>query len=360
MRSRSPSSEHLGAVPSCAGLFTRFACARACEAGVDLRPLLHCVRLTLREIEDESVSLKVASQIECLNLIADAVGDRLLGFHLLQKTDVRQLRFLYYVAASSETLGDALRRIARYSVLANEGMVLAADIGRSLRVRFDYAGVSRLTDRHQIEAWMTSIVRVCRDMTRRDLQLIAVKIMHRRIAESNQLDSFFGCTVEFGADRDEIVFVAEAAALPVIGADPYLNRVLLDYCEHALVGHKAASGGLRVGVENVIAALLPHGQTRLDVVARKLGIAPRTLRRKLAAKGLTFARILDEFRLSMAKRYLTEQDLSVSRIAWLLGYTEVSGFSHAFRRWTGRNPRADRRNPRAAAPARPRRRRARP
>jgi AraC-like DNA-binding protein len=53
--------------------------------------------------------------------------------------------------------------------------------------------------------------------------------------------------------------------------------------------------------------------------------------------------------LALAKRYLAEQSLSASRIAWLLGYTEVSGFSHAFRRWTGRTPRADRRGGRRAA-----------
>jgi AraC-like DNA-binding protein len=88
--------------------------------------------------------------------------------------------------------------------------------------------------------------------------------------------------------------------------------------------------------------LLPHAQGNVESVAHKLGISPRTLRRKLAAEGVTFAGIREDLRLALAKRYLTEQDLSISRIAWLLGYTEVSAFSHAFRRWTGRTPRADR------------------
>jgi Helix-turn-helix domain len=90
------------------------------------------------------------------------------------------------------------------------------------------------------------------------------------------------------------------------------------------------SGPLRVNVENLIATLLPHGQARRDVVAQKLGLSPRTLGRKLSAAGISFARILEELRFGLAKRYLSERDLSISRIAWFLGYTEVSAFSHAF------------------------------
>jgi AraC-like DNA-binding protein len=330
-------------------LITRLACARARTAGIDLPPLLHRAHLTVREIADETMALAVPDQINCLNLIAEALPDRMLGFHLLLKLDLRQLGFLHYVATSAETLGEALRRTARYSGIVNEGIALAADAGKTLKVTFDYAGVSRLTDRHQIEAWVSGLVRACRDMTARELQPVSIKLMHQRIPESAELDSFFGRAVEFGADCDEVAFAGDAAGVPVVSADPYLSKLLISYCDRALGEHKAPRGALRANVENAIAALLPHAQARLESVARKLGVSPRTLRRKLAAEGLTFARILEELRLVLAKRYLAEHDLSVSRIAWLLGYTEVSGFSHAFRRWTGRPPRADRRAPRRSA-----------
>jgi AraC-like DNA-binding protein len=119
---------------------------------------------------------------------------------------------------------------------------------------------------------------------------------------------------------------------------------------------------LRADVENAIAVLLPHGQARLENVAQRLGVTPRTLRRKLGAEDATFAGLLEELRLALARHYLAEHQLSISRIAWLLGYTEVSAFSHAFRRWTGRTPRADRgrkrRLPPRSAGSRPHARRA--
>jgi AraC-like DNA-binding protein len=68
-------------------------------------------------------------------------------------------------------------------------------------------------------------------------------------------------------------------------------------------------------------------------------MSSRTLERRLRLEGLTFGGILSELRCDLAKRYFREEDLSISKIAWLLGYQEVSGFTHAFKRWTGKTPR---------------------
>jgi AraC-like DNA-binding protein len=73
-------------------------------------------------------------------------------------------------------------------------------------------------------------------------------------------------------------------------------------------------------------------------VARELGMSARTLSRRLAEEGTTFARIVEEYRASMAKGLLQESDLQVTEIAFVLGYSELSTFSTAFRRWTGKTP----------------------
>jgi AraC-like DNA-binding protein len=321
---------------------TRLCCAHAQNAGVDLPPLLRRAALTSSDIEDESIRLSVASQIKCLNLLAQALDDRLLGFHVALEMDLRRTGLLYYVAASSAFLGDAIREIARCSTMLNEGIKLESDLGQMLRVGFEYAGISRQSDRHQIEAWITAITRCCREITGRELQPLEVRIIHQRIPQSAEIDSFFGRTVEFGADQDEISFAGEAAKLPIVQADRHLNRLLVRYCEDVLARRKTRLGAIQADVENALAALLPHGQTGIENVAEKLRVSPRTLQRKLAAEGVTFAKILEDLRFALAKHHLAERDLSISRIAWMLGYTEVSAFSHAFRRWSGRPPRAAR------------------
>jgi AraC-like DNA-binding protein len=68
-------------------------------------------------------------------------------------------------------------------------------------------------------------------------------------------------------------------------------------------------------------------------------MSERTLARRLSEEGVTFVELLQQLKASLASRYLEDDGLSISRIAWLLGFEEVSSFSHASRRWTGKSPR---------------------
>ena len=84
-------------------------------------------------------------------------------------------------------------------------------------------------------------------------------------------------------------------------------------------------------------------------MARKLGMSERTLARRLAEEGITFIEVRQQLKASLASRYLEDDGMPISRIAWLLGFEEVSSFSHACRRWTGKSPREFRRLDVAAA-----------
>jgi AraC-like DNA-binding protein len=76
----------------------------------------------------------------------------------------------------------------------------------------------------------------------------------------------------------------------------------------------------------------------VEDVAHGLGMSERTLLRRLSGEGLSFTEILQQLRRDLAVRYLTDRKLHVSKIAWLLGFQEVSAFTHAFKRWTGKTP----------------------
>jgi AraC-like DNA-binding protein len=96
---------------------------------------------------------------------------------------------------------------------------------------------------------------------------------------------------------------------------------------------------MRSEIERVLPELLPHGKSGIADVARRLNTSTRTLSRKLHEEGTGFADIRDGLRAALARRYLADRELPVSEIAWLLGYQEVSSFTHAFKRWGGVTPR---------------------
>ena len=137
-----------------------------------------------------------------------------------------------------------------------------------------------------------------------------------------------------------MAFSNSIGQLPIVGADPYLNELLLKYCQEALAERPTTRSSFVSGVENVIVGQLPHGKARAGEIARKLGVSQRTLARRLSSEGLTFAGVMQRLKSDLAKRHLADGTLSISEIAWLLGYQDVSAFTHAFKRWTGKAPRA--------------------
>jgi AraC-like DNA-binding protein len=325
--------------PSTAGVMARQACALVSAAGIELAPLLAKVGLTTAQIEDRESRFPAQSQMELLQLAADALGDDLLGFHLARDSELREVGLLYYVLASSNVLGDSLNRAERYSAINNEGIALRMRGRRATALTFHYLGIERHSDCHQIEYLLTAVIRICRQLTNRDLRPRRVRVVHRRAAGAPELNAFLGCDVAFGSNVDEIVFAENVADIQVVSGDSYLNALLVKYCEEALAGHAAPAGTLRSDLEHAIALLLPHGKAQAGKVAARLGMSRRTLARRLEAQGLTFAGVLADLRADLAKRELQDASLTISQVAWLLGYREVSAFTHAFKRWTGKTPR---------------------
>jgi AraC-like DNA-binding protein len=332
------SERDLASIPMAQGGLTRLAIARLEGAGAPVAPLLKNVGLTPEATADSEERLSVQSQIKFLDEAAIALKDDCLGFTLAREHDPREIGLLYYVMASSQTLGDALKRVARYSQITNEALVVRYQEGNRLMINLSYSGVPRHSDRHQIEFCMFAALRICRLLTGQNLVPQHFSIAHYRSEGTAEMSRFVGTKVEFGADTDEFALNSNARELPVIHADHHLNDLLLKYCEVALADRGGGVSQLRTRVENAISSVLPHGRVLIEDVARSLGMSKRTLARKLSDEGLNYSEIFEHLRRDLAVRYLDDRRMHVSKIAWLLGFHEVSAFTHAFKRWTGKTP----------------------
>jgi AraC-like DNA-binding protein len=228
--------------------------------------------------------------------------------------------------------------MARYISVAHEGLDANWVDRDGLKVRISYVGVPRHADRQQMEALVTAVIRIGRQLTGDRLRPIRIALAHPRCAASAEFEAFLGQSFFFGAEADEIAFSASARNLPVVSADPYLSRCLVGYWEAALARRSSRQNSIRAAAENAILPLLPHGKARIGKVAEDLAVSSRTLSRRLAAEGVTFAQVLDEMRADLAEGYLGDRSLSITHIAWLLGFQEASAFTHAYKRWTGKPP----------------------
>jgi AraC-like DNA-binding protein len=183
-----------------------------------------------------------------------------------------------------------------------------------------------------------------------------VVFVHARNTNLREFERFYLCPVEFlcaGSDAvsfDLLEFSTDTLAIPLVTADPKLLAALQPFCDEAAKERNTGAGTLRSAVEKEVERLLPHGKANVQSVAKKLALSVRSLSRRLAKEGTTYAGIVDELRRSLALQYLKEPGMSLSQIAWLLGYEGSTSFNHAFRRWTGQPPTDARDRKRLPAP----------
>ena len=332
-----PIVRKLAAVPTAVGLAARLAVAHLVQSGIDPAPLLSRSGVSKADLSSHT-RIRVLSQIELLAQASRATNDAWIGLTLAQNFDLREIGMLYYVAASSQTLGDALRRIQRYARVGNEALSLQGGGESACCIGLSYDGVPRYLDRHQMECFMFALLRLCRQITGRKLTPLGASFAHHRSGKLDNMRRLFGCDIEFDAHADKMHFDPTILALPLVNADPFLNEIMVGMGDEALAIRASNSSPFRTLVENTIAPLLPHAEASTRLVASRLGMSERTFARRLAQEGLSFGQVLNDMRRDMAIRYLEEDGLQTSQIAWLLGFHQPSSFSHACRRWTGKSP----------------------
>ena len=148
----------------------------------------------------------------------------------------------------------------------------------------------------------------------------------------------FGRAVDQGAASDMLEFSDAAVAAPLLTADPKLLKALEPFSDAGAKARRTASNSLRAAVEKEVEKLLPHGKAQRRTVAKALAMSTRTLSRRLAVQETTYEEVVDQLRCRLALQYLKDPGMSLSQIAWQLGYEQSTSFNHAFRRWTGRSP----------------------
>lgn len=320
-------------------VWTRQLAAELKQRGVPVQGLLAKAGIQARVLNEERARIRFAKSAAFFEAAAEATDDALLGFRFGQSRDTEDAGILGYVGLSSATLSDAAKNMCRYRKVANEAIELRLpNFDATGRMQWWFQVPAAAPIRQFREFSATNYVRGMRQSSGRELRPASLSFMHPRNSNIGDFERFFGCPVTFGAPRNELVWKIEDLATPLLTANNRLLSVLRGYCEDTLSRRQETPPTLIEQVERLIADRLAKGEAKLDAVATELGLSSRTLSRRLSALETSFNAILDELRKALATRYLKDSALSVTEISYLLGYTEVSTFAHAFKRWTGTSP----------------------
>ena len=342
------------ALPAATGFAARRVMAALRKRDVDPAPLLRHVGLTERDLDRRQHRISAAAQSRLLEYAAEALNDRAFGLHLALEASPRETGLMTYVAASANNLEEGLALFARYCRIAGEAFRLHL-VRRSDGViaEINFAGVPRRRAEQNAEFGIALLLRGLRQITGRNIHPAQMTLAHERNLDSQEFERFCGCLIEYGASSDRLAFSNEMLAQPLVADERRLVDTLRPIFDEAAKERNSAPRSLRSRVEQEAQELLPHGKARRRSVANNLAMGARTLGRKLAEERTTYDEVVDELRRSLALQYIRAHGISVSQIAWLLGYEGSTAFNHAFRRWTGHSPSAARDERVLPAPAWP-------
>lgn len=155
---------------------------------------------------------------------------------------------------------------------------------------------------------------------------------------------YFGCTPHF-AERTAGFTIRTADLRRPLRRDDVAHRALVEYLNTIT----ASETGLGQSVRIIVRQLLPTGAATMEVIAAQFNMHPKTLQRRLADEGTTFAALVGEIRKEAAERYLQSTQTSLSHLTRELGYAQQSVRTRSCRRWFGCGPAAYRKRLRPEA-----------
>ena len=149
-------------------------------------------------------------------------------------------------------------------------------------------------------------------------------------------EKIFGLTPSFDQTVNQAQFSAGLLAMPLPQANPITAQMCEQQCQQ-LLAQRYQQGRIAVKVRQQLLQHVGHFPN-MELLAENMAITSRTLRRQLQNEGTSYRELLDEVRQMLAEQWLTLEGLNQEQISERLGYSEVSNFSHAFKRWTGKTP----------------------
>lgn len=314
-------------------------------AGVDSARLFADAGLDIAALADATARYPVARTNRLWQLAVQATGDPAFALTVARQSGMLTFHALGYSLSASATLREAFARLIRYFKVVSDGAELQFDCDDAhcrYRIAATADGFEPIAE--SVDAFAFVVVRLCRGLYRRDHAPLEVHLRRPIPANPEPWLRAFKAPVTFGATENMLVFKAADFDQPLEFANPELARqndeVAARYLQRFGEQSSASPGrrAIRDRLRAILIEQLPRGEPSQERAAEALHLSARSLQRRLADEGTSYKTLLDDIRRELALSYLRQAQHSISEITYLLGFSDTSSFTHAFRRWTGEAP----------------------
>jgi AraC-like DNA-binding protein len=307
-------------------------------AGGNPEQVVRSVGLSPATISKSDGFIPCAQFARLLDEAARATGDDCFGLHFGERFNPKNVGPLAYVLVNSPTIEAGFQNAGRYLSVHNQAAKVSFDVdGRFAYARHVLDDPSIEAPRHHNEYSLAVALNLIRLMAGSDWAPLEAHFAHPDPGRHSEPLRVFGAPVSFGRAANAFVVEREFLDRQVPAADQRLYPILRRYLDEVLT-EVPREDDLLASVRRAIAESMRHGEPSLTTVGKRIATGPRTLQRRLKDQGVEFKGLVDETRRLFALTYLRDPGNTLAEIAYLLGYSEVSAFNRAFRRWTGSTP----------------------
>jgi AraC-like DNA-binding protein len=340
-------------MPTAAVQNVRLVIAAANARGVPPSKLIAAAGLDPQALLDADGRLPLEAALRSWQIASELSGDPWFGLSAALHLRPDAFGLLGFAIHASATVGEGLRRLARYFHVVNQNVSLELAVDGALarvRVLAEHEGATVEELRHPVECLVAALLLVARRATGRSLAPAAVSFRHAAPADLAAYLRTFGIAPRFGQPVTELALARETLDLPHVAPDGGMIAVAERHLRR-LLEELPRTDTIADRVRRVLVEELRLGEPTLARVAARLRTSERTLQRRLGQEGTSLQALLDELRRDLSLRHLAESTESIAEISFLLGFAEVRAFHRAFKRWTGSTPAAYRQARGAGAPA---------
>jgi len=323
---------------SLASLTGLLATALREEYGIDPAPVFAEAGVPLSTSGSPQIRHPVARMRRLWELSKEASGDETIGLKTGQYAKPGYFYAFGHSWLASATLLDAMQRLTRYSHListavAEVSITETAD-SYALSTRFKEGG--NAPPKEGIDCGMTALLALCDIAAEKEIRPLRVELSCPADVHPDAYREALRAPIRFGAEVGVFHFDKDVLNAPLPHNMPDVakatDKIAEEYVE-TLDPHKVASQ-----VRRLLIALLPSGNVSQDMVSSRLNRSKSTLQRQLKDEGLSYRDVLESTQRNLAENYLREKKHSHAQIAFLLGFSDQSNFSRAFKRWTSKSP----------------------
>jgi AraC-like DNA-binding protein len=323
--------------PSIATTSTLAMLRTAESRGFRTDDLLEAAGLVRHTVEDPDARIPAPAVLALWDALRRRSGDAALQLAAPLVLPFGAYRVIDYMVDASATVGEAVGRFVRFfRLIADEMRLTIEGDGAVWSLELSLADGSAVPAMY-VDYVFAALVGRMRMKPRRHLKVWLVELRHDTPSDAAPYTACFRAPVHFGAGADRLCFDAAEWDSPMDNADAALARLLEEHAQMLATSLPEGSDGFVAAVRNAYIASLPD-DARVEVVARRLYVSGRTLQRKLVASGTTFRAVCDASRRGLGEAYLANPQVSLSEVAFLLGFSDQTSFNRAFRRWTGISP----------------------